>query len=103
MQAEIQLKFNEIDYSLEILKKHIDWDNSIKKINKLSLLTEEQNFWNDTSKAQIIMKEKKQLERLVDIITNIENQKNDLVEILDLGEQENDMSLISDTIEEIDI
>lgn len=103
MQAEIQLKFNEIDYSLEILKKHIDWDNCITKINKLSLLTEEQNFWNDTSKAQIIMKEKKQLERLVDIITNIENQKNDLVEILDLGEQENDMSLISDTIEEIDI
>ena len=103
MQAEIQLKFNEIDYSLEILKKHIDWDNSITKINKLSLLTEEQNFWNDTSKAQIIMKEKKQLERLIDIITNIENKKNDLVEILDLGEQENDMSLISDTIEEIDI
>ena len=24
MQAEIQLKFNEIDYSLEILKKHIE-------------------------------------------------------------------------------
>ena len=59
-------------------------DNSITKINKLSLLTEEQNFWNDTSKAQIIMKEKKQLERLVDIITNIENQKTQKLDISEL-------------------
>ena len=41
MQAEIQLKFNEVEYALKILKKHIDWENSITqlKIFNFSLTT----------------------------------------------------------------
>ncbi len=38
MQAEMQLKFNEVNYTLEILKKHIDWDISIIRLNELELL-----------------------------------------------------------------
>ena len=101
MQAEILLKFNEINYSLKILKKHIDWDNSKTKLNKLLLLTEEKNFWNNASNAQIIMREKKQLETTIETITNIENEKDDLIEILNLAEEENDISLINDTFREI--
>ena len=44
MQAEMQLKFNEVNYTLEILKKHIDWDSSIKKLNELELLIENPKF-----------------------------------------------------------
>ena len=58
MQAEMQLKFNEVNYTLEILKKHIDWDSSIKKLNELELLIENPKFWGDTAKAQLIMKDK---------------------------------------------
>ena len=41
MQAEIQLKFNEVEYALKILKKHIDWENSIKELNRFNLLVED--------------------------------------------------------------
>ena len=58
----MQLKFNEVDYAIEIMKKHIDWNNSIKKLNEFSLLIEKPDFWKDASKAQLIMRDKKNLE-----------------------------------------
>jgi peptide chain release factor 2 len=97
MQAEIQLKFNEVDYALDILKKHVDWNNSISKLSELSSLIENPSFWNDSSKAQIIMRDKTNLEKIIETIKNIENEKLDLIEILYLAEQENDNDLIDDT------
>ena len=97
MKAEIQLKFNEVDYALDILKKHVDWNNSISKLRELSSLIENPSFWNDSSKAQIIMRDKTNLEKIIETIKNIENEKLDLIDILYLAEQENDNDLIEDT------
>ena len=58
MQADIQVKFSEVERALNILKKHLDWDLSIKKLNELNLLVENQNFWDNSSNAQLIMREK---------------------------------------------
>ena len=94
MQSEIQLKFNEVDHALYILKKHIDWENAIDKLNKIDLLIEDPNFWNDTSNAQLIMREKKNLEKTIDVIKSIEIEKSGLVELIDLAEEESDQDFI---------
>ena len=47
MQSEIQLKFNEIDSIIKILKKHLNWDTSINRIIELNQLIEKPDFWND--------------------------------------------------------
>ena len=101
MQAEMQLKFNEVNYTLEILKKHIDWDSSIIRLNELELLIENPKFWNDAAKAQLIMKDKKNLEKIIEMIKGIEIEKLNLVELLNLAEQECDKDLIEDTMLQI--
>ena len=58
MQAEIQIKFNEINHAIKILKKHVNWENSHDRIKEFNNLVESQNFWDDTIKAQSIMKKK---------------------------------------------
>ena len=94
MQSEIQLKFTEVDHALHILKKHIDWENAIDKLNKIDLLIEDPNFWNDTSNAQLIMRDKKNLEKTIDVIKSIEIEKSGLVELIDLAEEESDQDFI---------
>ena len=94
MQSEIQLKFNEVDHALHILKKHIDWENAIDKLNKIDLLIEDPNFWNDTTNAQLIMRDKKNLEKTIDVIKSIEIEKSGLVELIDLAEEESDQDFI---------
>ena len=59
MQPETQQKFSDIDNAINILKKHFNWEVSLNQIEKLDKLIETENFWNDTSRAQSIMREKK--------------------------------------------
>ncbi|MDB0048808.1 peptide chain release factor 2 [Pseudomonadota bacterium] len=96
MQAEIQLKFNEVEYALKILKKHIDWENSITQLNKLNLLIEDPNFWNNASNAQLIMRDKKNLEKTIELVKSIETEKNSLVELINLAEEERDQDFIEE-------
>ena len=44
------------------------------------------------------MRDKKNLEKIVEVVKSIENEKNSLVEFVDLAEKENDKSLIEDTL-----
>ena len=103
MQADIQLKFNDIDHKINILKKHINWENSLNRVREFNNLVETQNFWDDTTKAQTIMKEKKQLEKIIDQIKNVEIEKENLFELIQLAEEEKDINLIEETIEQIEI
>ena len=50
MQAEIQIKFNDIDHAIDILKKHVNWENSLNRVREFNDLVESQNFWDDTIK-----------------------------------------------------
>ena len=102
MQSEMQLKFNEVDYTIQIMKKHIDWENSITKLNEFTILIENPDFWQDTSKAQLIMRDKKNLEKIIEVVKNIQNQKLDLIELFNLAEKENDDHLKNDTVLQID-
>ncbi len=103
MQAEIQIKFNEIDHTIKILKKHVSWENSLDRIIELNNLVESQNFWDDTIKAQSIMKEKKQLAKTIDQIKYVEIEKDNLFELIQLAEEEKDNILIKEIIEQIEI
>ena len=102
MQAEIQIKFNDIDNALNILKKHFNLELSLNRIIELDKLIETENFWNDTSTAQSIMKEKKQLDKIIELLKQIEIEKNNLTELIHLAEEENDKELIEETIFQID-
>ncbi len=102
MQTETQLKFNDIEHTLNILKKHFNWENSLNRIKELNNLVESQNFWNEINKAQSIMKEKKQLEKIIDQIKSVETEKKNLFELFQLAEEENDTCLMEETIGHIE-
>ena len=102
MQTEIQVKFKDIDNGLNILKKHFNWEQSLNRTKELNELIETENFWRDSSKAQAIMREKKQIEKILDLIKFIEIEKSNLYELIDLAEEENDKELIDETISQID-
>jgi len=102
MQADIQIKFNDIDHAINILKKHLNWENSLNLIKEYNSLIETPNFWNDKIKAQSTMREKKQLEKKIDQVKSVEIQKQNLFELIQLAEEERDNVLIEETIEQVE-
>ena len=45
-------------------------------------LVDTPNFWDDTSKAQLIMKHKKKIEKTIDQIKSIESERENLFELI---------------------
>ena len=101
MQADIQIKFNDIDHAINILKKHLNWENSLNLLSEYNSLVETPHFWNNTTKAQSTMKEMKQLEKKINQVKSVEIEKENLFELIQLASEEEDNVLIEETVEQI--
>ncbi len=65
-------------------------------MNDLNLAAEDPDIWTDPEKAQIIMKERTRLDGQISKINNLEGSLLDNVELIAMGEEEGDESIILD-------
>ena len=79
----------EIHNSLEIDKKN----DRILEINRLM---EENGFWDDVKKANIISKELKDINDSIDSYNKLKNYYNDIYELINLANAENDKNLFKE-------
>ena len=59
-------------------------------------MAEDPALWNDTQKAQTVMKERTRLDGQIGKINHIETTLNDNVELIAMGEEEGDVATVSD-------
>ena len=62
----------------------------------------EPGFWEDHEAAEVLGRERAGLQRLIDSVASIEKAVEDAVVLLDLGEEENDASVVEEVREEIE-
>ena len=96
MQAETQAHIDTISSTLDLLRIHVDFDAASARLVELEALSAEGDFWNDQAAAQNAMREKNKLQRQVDMITNLQVELNDAVELIELGEMEGDTDVVSE-------
>lgn len=96
MRAEIENQVAEIRKSLGLLRKHLDYDNAVRRLEELNALSEDPDLWNDPSKAQELMKERTRLENGIKALEESEQELADSIEFIELGEMEDD----PDTVKE---
>ena len=101
MKTEIENIVKEINSSLNLLKQSLKWDESIARLNELTEMSLRGDFWDDAEIAQKLVQEKSVLEKKINSYNNLKSALDDNLEIISLGESENDESLISDGENEI--
>ncbi|MBU0725992.1 MAG: peptide chain release factor 2 [Alphaproteobacteria bacterium] len=94
MRAEIQAVADEIRDSLALLRRHLDWDQAVSRLDELNALTADPNLWNDSDKAQKLLRERNQLEKGIGGYRSIETELNDTLELIELGEAEGDADIV---------
>lgn len=57
---------------------------------------EDPNLWNDASEAQKLMRERQQLDDGINGVKQLEQQLNDNIELIELGEEEGDQSVVKE-------
>lgn len=69
---------------------------AIPRLDELNSLSEDPNLWNDSRKAQTIMRERTHLENAIRGYREIENGMRDNAEMIKMAEAEGDQSLITE-------
>ena len=96
MQADTFAKIEVIQTSLELLRKHVNFDDAQDRLAALEAQTTAADFWNDQAVAQRVMREKNQLERQLDAITSLQSEMTDAVDLIELGAAEGDDEIVAE-------
>ena len=96
MQAETVAKIDTIKSAVDLLRKHVKYDDAKARLADLEVETTDGDFWNDQVKAQETMREKNRLERRLSVIDTLQLEMDDVVALLELGVAENDEEILAD-------
>ena len=96
MQAETTAKIDTIKTAIDLLCKHIKYDDAKAQLANLESVISDGDFWNDQASAQETMREKNRLERQLAVIDALQLEMDDAIELLELGTAEGDDEIIDD-------
>ncbi|MCC6890807.1 MAG: peptide chain release factor 2 [Hyphomicrobiales bacterium] len=96
MRAETQSLVDDIKRSVGLLRRHLDFDAARRRLAELNQQAEDPNLWNDQQRAQRVMQERTALEDQLTSIGRIERELEDQVTLIELGEAEQERSVVDD-------
>ncbi|MEM0946654.1 MAG: peptide chain release factor 2 [Pseudomonadota bacterium] len=99
MRAEAENTVAEIEKSLELLAQRMDWDTAEHRLEEFNAMTEDPDLWNDPERAQKLMRERQTLVDAVDRYRSMRQELTDNVELIELGEMEDDADVVSEAEE----
>ena len=101
MRAEIENITSNIENSLELLMQRMDWDTAEHRLEEFNAMSEDPDLWNDPDKAQKLMRERQALVDAIDTFSGLKQELADNIELIELGEMEEDADVVSEAEEAI--
>ncbi|MFL5238917.1 MAG: peptide chain release factor 2 [Rhizomicrobium sp.] len=102
MRAESERTVESIQQALALLRRHLDWDNALRRLDELNARAEDPALWNDSAAAQKLMRERQRLDESVSAIRKIEAELADATGLLEMAEAEGEAALVADAEKSID-
>ena len=96
MRAEGQAHIDRINAALALVRQSLDWDRALRRMDELDARVQDPTLWDNPKQAQVITREQKQLKSAIDTVRAIEQEMNDAIEFVELGEMESDDSVVAD-------
>ena len=96
MRAETLNNVEAIRKSLKLLAQRMDYETAPHRLEEFDALIENPDLWNDPAKAQKLMRERQGLLDALSTYKLISTSLNDNVELIELGEAENDAEIVAE-------
>jgi peptide chain release factor 2 len=98
MRAEGQAHIDRINAALALVRKFLDWDRAVRRLDELNARVEDPKLWDDPKKAEEVMRERRRLEAAVGAVNQIGQEMADAIEFVELGEMEGDEATIDEGV-----
>ncbi len=96
MRAEAQAYIDKINDALALLRRFLDWDRALRRLDELNARVEDPSLWNDARAAQEVMRERRRLDEAIGATRAIESELSDTTELIEMAEAEGDQGMIDD-------
>ena len=97
MNAEITNVVNAIEKSLTLLGQRLDHETAPFRLEEFNALIEDPSLWSDQDRAQNLMRDRQFLVDAMAVYEGIKLELSDNLEMIELGELENDSGVIKDS------
>jgi peptide chain release factor 2 len=98
MRAEAQAHVDTINAALALLRRFLDWDRALRRLDELNARVEDQALWNDPKAAQEVMRERRRLDEAITATRAIESELSDTVELIEMAEAEGDAEMETEAV-----
>ncbi|MEA1086269.1 MAG: peptide chain release factor 2 [Sphingomonas sp.] len=99
MRAEAQSHVDSIKEALALLRRFLDWDRALRRLDELNARVEDQALWNDPKAAQEVMRERRRLDEAITATRAIQSELDDTVELIEMAEAEGDTAMEAEGVE----
>lgn len=96
MRAEGQAHIDTINAALALVRKFLDWDRALRRLDELNARVEDPTLWNDPKSAEEVMRERRRLEQAIGTVNEISQEMADAIEFVELGEAEGDDETVAE-------
>ena len=96
MRAEGQAHIDRIEKALALVRKFLDWDRAVRRLDELNARVEDPKLWDDPKKAEEVMRERRRLEAAIGTVNQISQEMADAIEFVELGEMEDDDATVAE-------
>ena len=99
MRAEGQAHIDRIASALALVRKFLDWDRAVRRLDELNARVEDPRLWDDPKQAEAVMRERRRLESSIGTVNQIGQEMADAIEFIELGEAEGDDAIIEEGLQ----
>ena len=96
MRAETEKQVAEIEKSLDLLRQRMGWETAAHRMEEFDAMSEDPTLWDNPDRAQKLMRERQNLVDAMDNYKSLAGDLQDNVDMIELGEMEDDQEVIID-------
>jgi len=98
MRAEAQAQLDQIDAALALVRRFLDWERAVRRLDELNNRVEDPKLWDDPKQAQAVMQERRRLDEAIAAVNSISRDRDDTAELIELAEAEGDEAMAADGV-----
>lgn len=90
MRADAEALKGQIEESVSLLRRHLDWDAATIRLTELNARAEDPTLWNDADEAGRVMRERGRLADQIEGVARLQQDVRDALDLIELAEAEDD-------------
>jgi peptide chain release factor 2 len=102
MRAEGQAHIDRIEAALALVRRSLDWDRAVRRLDELNARVEDPTLWDNPKQAEEVMRERRRLDAAIGTVNEITAEMADAIEFVELGELEGDDAVVTEGLQSLE-